>query len=544
MRRGPREENGGDPAAGLDRFELWLERALPPSPGPLWAEGLRLVVRLILGRASWVLGTLCIALGAPWFVFVHRQVDTMVRAAWYRSTATATATASVERVELRLLPGMFDGTIRVIPTVVLSFDAAPPASPDASPDASPSAPSKMSSPASRASKASEPSASQIRVRYQPRGKGLEAFHEWASSASLLYDPLFITPDWRFRWATAQIDAPGFDLLWSDRDADQLTSTAPWNGQTYVENALADLDRPIDLLVGDWTRRSGEGTRLPVRYLPGDAQRVFVADALHHLPPSGGNGASELVSAILLMLPFGLPFWWMGTRLVARGAAPRYRHYFFWVPLALLPFWGDRYLEILERLSPGAAQKNALLSKVGSSQVLPGSDPAGTGPSFDRRQRIDLQSSRFAATLALVDLRRPAKPAANGAVVWRDLEERFATALASADDAAFVRIVEQTSAVESPGGQPAMTPILAEGARRAALDPVRGTAARQAAMQLLRNLLLGPGLDLCHPSFPAYHEDLERLAEHPDAEIAASARQRLKEIDGWIADRQRDFGKTC
>ena len=124
-RRRRRQADGDglpDPAAGLDRLERWIERRLPPIPRPLWAEALVVVLRLLLGRGSWIVGTLFVALGAPWFVLVHRQVDTLVRAAWYRATATATAEARVERVELRLVSGVWDGTQRVVPSVLLSFE--------------------------------------------------------------------------------------------------------------------------------------------------------------------------------------------------------------------------------------------------------------------------------------------------------------------------------------------------------------------------------------------------------------------------------------
>ena len=244
------------------------------------------------------------------------------------------------------------------------------------------------------------------MRYLPHGAGLESHHQWASSPPLLASPPAITPDWRFRWGTAS--TPGFDLLWTDGESTRLETAAPWNGETYLANALADLDRPIDLLVGDWTRDATDGSVLPIRFPPGNPHRIFVADALSHLPPSAGNGFAELVFSLILMVPFGLPFWWFGTRLLSRGVAPRHRHYFVWVPLALLPFWGVRYLEILERLSPGAFERNALLAKVGSTQALPGAKPAGLGPAFDSRRRIDLASSRFAPTLTIADLARPAQ----------------------------------------------------------------------------------------------------------------------------------------
>ncbi|MDQ1348178.1 MAG: hypothetical protein QG573_1552 [Acidobacteriota bacterium] len=525
-RRRRRQADGDglpDPAAGLDRLELWIERRLPPIPRPLWAEALVVVLRLLLGRGSWIVGTLFVALGAPWFVLVHRQVDTMVRAAWYRATATATAEARVERVELRLVSGVWDGTQRVVPSVLLSFE-----------------PRGMEAPATSATGSAE----RIWVRYLPHGEGLEAHHQWGSSPPLLASPPPITPGWRFRWTAADAASPGFDLLWSESEATLLESAAPWNGETFLANALADLDRPIDLLVGDWTRGAEEATRLPVRFRPGNPHRIFVADALSHLPPSAGNGFAELLFSLILVVPFGLPFWWVGTRLISRGVAPRHRHYFVWVPLALLPFWGGRYLEIIERLSPGAFERNALLTKVGSTQVLPGAEPTGPGRARDSRRRVDFASSRFAATLALVDLSRPAQPAANGDAVWRELEARFTAALAGFDDAAFSRALEQTIAAESTGGSPALAPMLAEAARLATLDPARGETAQTAARQLLNFLTYTTSVDHCHPSFRAYREDLERLALHPEPGISGPVRERLTEIDGWIAARQKDWGKVC
>jgi hypothetical protein len=507
------EDGPPDPAAGLDRLEEWIERRLPSSPRPLWAEGVIVVLRLLVGRGSWVLGTLFFAMGAPWFVLIHRQIDTMVRAAWYRSTATATATARVERVELRLITGVWDGVQRVVPSVLLSF------TPGAGGE-------------------------RLWVRYLPHGEGLEAQNQWGSSPPLLASPPTITPGWRFRWADATGTDPGFDLLWSESDAPLFESATPWNGETYLANVLADLDRPIDLLVGDWTRGATDATELKVRFRPESPQRIFVADALSHLPPSGGNGFAEVFFSLLLALPFGLPFWWVGTRLLSRGVAPRHRHLFVWVPLVLLPLWGPRYLEILERLSPGALERNAILAKIGSTQVLPGAEPAGPGPSFDRRRRIDFESSRFAATLALVDLSRPPKRLANGDAVWREVEGRFTRALATLDDDAFARALDRAQAAESWTGPPALLPMLAEGARQAALDPARNAAARAAALQVLGSLTARSAIDLCHPGFRAYREDLERIALLPESGISEPAKERLDEIAEWIAARKRDWGKVC
>ena len=104
--------------------------------------------------------------------------------------------------------------------------------------------------------------------------------------------------------------------------------------------------------------------------------------------------------------------------------------------------------------------------------------------------------------------------------------------------------KQTLIAEFPMGQPALAPVLAEAARLATLDPARGETAREAAWRLLNFLLHSTSVDLCHPGFGAYREGLERLSPHPDPEIAGPARDRLKEIAGWIEARERDWGKVC
>ena len=87
-------------------------------------------------------------------------------------------------------------------------------------------------------------------------------------------------------------------------------------------------------------------------------------------------------------------------------------------------------------------------------------------------------------------------------------------------------------------------MLAEAARLATLDPARGERAKVAARQLLNFLTYRTSVDLCHPSFRAYREDLERLALHPEPEIAGPARERLAEIASWIGARENDWGKIC
>ena len=92
------------------------------------------------------------------------------------------------------------------------------------------------------------------------------------------------------------------------------------------------------------------------------------------------------------------------------------------------------------------------------------------------------------------------------------------------------------------GKPALAPVLGEAARLATLDPARGETAKTAARQLLNFLTYATSVDLCHPSFEAYREGLERLVLHPDAEIVGRARERLNEMDGWIEGAKTGLGE--
>jgi hypothetical protein len=510
-RRNP-DDGPPDPAAALDKLERWIERKLPQPPRPVWADAILIVVRLALGRGSWVVGALFVALGAPWFVYPYRQVESMVRAAWYRQRATETAEAKVERIDVELLPGLSDGTQRVVPRLVLSFDA--------------------------------PGVGPQRVRYWPAGEIYEPFHQWSTSATLMHSPPSLTPAWRFRWSDATSTTPRFDLSWSD--AADAWIRVEWNGKTFLARALDDLDRPVDLLVGDWTRPASEGRTVRVRYAPGDPTRVFAGDQLDHLPPTGSNGWGELVGSFILALPFGLPFYWFGTRLLSRGVTPRWRHLFFWVPLALLPFWGTRYLEVLERLSPGALERNSMVARMGSTQVVPDSHPftERDRPGPARRQALDFTTSRFAPLLRLVDWTPPPTPLADGNAVWRELDRRFSAALDSLDDAAFIALLSSVASAEGWEGAPAVSPVLVAAADRASRDPRRGEEAREWARRLIINVSERAPLGVCHPANDAHEQDLVAASHHPDAEVAKAAATRVQEFSTWKANRLADWHEVC
>lgn len=507
-RRRHRDEEGPpDPARWLDRLDAWLERKLPPPRG----AGATLAVfllRLVIGRGSWLVGALLVAMSAPFFVFPYRQIESMTLALWFRATATATAEARVERAGVRLVPVPEEGGLRGEPYVILAFEP--------------------------------PAGGTVRVAYFFHGEGLEPFHQPYLDAGLFHSYREPSKGWRVRWVDGATGEPAIEVRARGEDLAQLAIVSTWNDQSYLDNAISDLDRPLDWLLAEWRRRPDDDLRLRVRYPPGNPHRLFVGDVLSRLPPTGGRGFTELFFSLLLALPFGVPFWWVGTRLLGAPLPRHLRHFLVWGPLALLPFWGTRYLEVVERLSPGASF-NALARKIGSTQVLPGSIPVESleGP----RQQLDLESSRFAPLLARVDLARPGRPLSPDDA-WRELVERFTAATAALPDAELERVLVHESGGFDFHSRDPVAPVLVETARRAALDPARPEELRGLARRFLIQRLEDDWPPLCSVGYAAKRATLDGLEGFPDAELAAAAAARFAEEREWIEARKRDWGEVC
>lgn len=495
----------------LDGFERWLDRRLP-EPRNLPATVFVFLVRLLLGRASWVAGAFLIAFAAPWIAYSYRQVESMVLAAYYRAAASGRAEARIESFGVRLLPEPGDGAgTRAEPYVILVFR--PPGS-----------------------------APELRIRYLPQGAGLETFHYWMLGPTLFSSPPVYPGNFPFRWIDPRTGAPGFEVQIADRDRLELEQKTPWSELSYREHALLELDRPLDLLLGEWVLPADLPLTAPVRFPPARPGRVFVADVLHGLPPAGRNGWAELLGSSILLGVFGVPVWGWGTRLLGRSLPRRHRHYLIWVPLVLLPFWGTRYLEVAERLAPGVNQLNPLAQKTAITSVLPGAEPMSALDGH--RQRVDFTGSRYAPMLSGVALERPASPLADADAVWRELVRRFTAATAGLPDAEVEAVLSAAIEDVFGNGEAAVAPVLIETARQVSLDPARPGTLREQARSLLIYLLGENWPPLCTAAFAAKRETIEPLDRHPHPEVASAAAAAFESERGFIEARQRDWGEVC
>jgi hypothetical protein len=476
--------------AWVDDLERRVDSWFPPPRSPA-ASVLAALLRFLLGRAGFVVGLFLVAFSAPWFVHPYRQVETMVAAAWFRQQATATTDVRVERIELHLMAHRDGDTgLGVLPSIVLvPFDGSPP------------------------------------LRYFPGG-------HWRADEMVLDDlpselasPLRVTPGWSLPWSAS----PAITLHWDD-DIERMMRAPHPPGMDYMlthrQDLMAVLDRPLDRVMSSWMHETD--ARVGVRLHPSAPQRVFVEDALQHLPPGGGSGAGELFSALAMLLP-ALPFWFLGTRLVARGLPVRHRHVATWLPLLLLPLWGTRYVDFMDRHLPdGRAIEREVRHALGSMQVLPASELEAESEARVVRDRIDPATSRFAEFLAPIDLRRPTQQALDADAAWAELERRFVQQLASLDDEALQALL--TGVFERDYYSWSVAPLMLQAVEQAMRDPARSAEAHAAAEDFLLSFLGSDKFapDTCHPGHPAFIVRLRELASVGLPKIADAAVQRESE----------------
>lgn len=486
--------------AFLDRLALLVD-AWFPLPRSTGAMIVAAVLKAILGRVSWMLGLFLVAFTAPWFVHPYRQMETMIGAAWYRHAATESVQARIEGVEFHVLPRRnSDLGYAMLPSVRLAIDA-----------------------------------NEARLRYFPSG-------HWQSAEAFAHDlppelasPLPLTP----QWTLSYVATDAIDLYWDD-DTDLMMRIPRMAGMQHVpslrEGVLAHFDRPLDLWFARWMRGNDESNLVVVHVDQEEPDRIFVADALQHLPPRGGNGTGELVTTLgMLLLSF--PLWFIGTRLAARDLPVRHRHYATWVPLLLLPLWHTHYLTLMDTYLPnGRALEREVRHALGPMQVLPDSEALETAAPRGLRMRIDRSTSRFSPWLAEADLEPPPQ-ALEAAAAWNDLEARFAAPLARMDDATFGTRLREVLELDYPDW--GFAPILLHGVALQAHSAKRSDEARAAAREYLRVVLGSESLspDVCHPGHAAFLARVEALHSDPDASIAEIARARTRREHERLPERR-------
>lgn len=495
------------PAAGdgLERFEGWLERRWP-EPRSAAATLLLAAVRLMLGRLAWVVGAFLVAMALPWFVFFWRELSAVGGALAWKLFATERTEARIAESGVRLAwpePGQGAG-LRAEPYLVVS----------------------LSQPGSGA------------LLYRPFAGVFEL--------PLLERTLFVTPPAlgggrAIAWRSGPGGAPGLVLRTTPGERQRLMTPDEDGDIPWQNEVVAALDRPLDLLLSDWTRPASAGESVPVRHRSGRPQQLFVDGALEAvLAP--GQAIPALVLLLLLAGFFGGPFFHFGMRLLSRGLAAPWRRGLPWAVVLSLPLWGDGYLRIVERLAPGIHEGFGMLAaRTGWRAALPASQPFA--PQGEEGIPFDLVGSRHAALLAGVDLSRPSGEALDADAAWRTLVARFDTAYAARSDAELAAAFDL--GVTDAHRALAIAPALLEPARRVLGREASSSELRERARALLvATLATARWPLLCDPGYAAQSAQLTGLAGERDPEVAAAARARLDELAGFEEARRRDWGRVC
>ena len=205
---------------------------------------------------------------------------------------------------------------------------------------------------------------------------------------------------------------------------------------------------------------------------------------------------------------------------------RHRHVATWLPLLLLPLWGTRYVDFMDRHLPdGRALEREVRHALGSMQVLPASELQAGSEERVVRERIEPATSRFAEFLAPVDLQPPTPHPMDADAAWIELERRFVQHLSGLEDEALQALL--TGVFERDYYSWSVAPLMLQGVEQAMRSSARSAEARAAAEDFLLSFLGSDTLapDSCHPGHPAFIARLRELASAGAPNIAGAAVQR-------------------
>lgn len=310
------------------------------------------------------------------------------------------------------------------------------------------------------------------------------------------------------------------------EAAWLKAHPPFSGfdarvsHTAWDALVRRLDRPLEYALAGW------GASVPAFPLALDPRAPGEAMPAGFVAARRGLGNPGALPAALLLLGAGTWLWLWGMRVLMAGLPRTALLFAAWLPLLLLPWWGERMPRALAHVQPQVAEIiGDMLADLDVTGRLVASSP-GAAQLAHGGERLNWRvgEGAYADTIGRVTFAAPPVRAVDADAALRQLAETVTTQVRALDPARRAALFERLAADKQAdrfGAALLYLPV----AREAAFDPGHDAAEARAAYRFLDAWVTSP-TDDPWPQYPAFAERVKLwsgLIDVPEPTIANRAR---------------------
>ena len=281
-----------------------------------------------------------------------------------------------------------------------------------------------------------------------------------------------------------------------------------------------LDRPLDHALAGW------GTPMPAFPLALDPQAPGEAMPAAFVAVRRSIGKPGALPAALLLLGAGLWLWLRGMRVLMAGLPRTAVLFAAWLPLLMLPWWGERMPRALARVQPQVAEViGDMLADLDVTGRLVASTPAAAQLAHGGERLVwRVGEGAYADTIGRFTFAVPSSRPVDADAALRDLVEAVSTQMRAFDPAQRAALFDRLAADKKADRYGAALLFL-PAAREAAFDPGHDSAEARSAYRFLDAWVTAPTEDP-RPGDLAFVERVHLwrgLVDAPEPSIANRAR---------------------
>jgi len=318
------------------------------------------------------------------------------------------------------------------------------------------------------------------------------------------------------------------------EAAWLKAHPPFSGfdarvsHTAWDALIRRLDRPLEYALAGW------GVPAPAFPLALDPRAPGEAMPAAFVAARRGIGPPGALPAALLLLGAGLWLWLRGMRVLMAGLPRTAVVFAAWLPLLLLPWWGERMPRALAHVQPQVAEIiGDMLADLDVTGRLVASSP-GAAQLAHGGERLSWRvgEGAYAETIGRITFIAPSAPEADAGVALRRLAEAVTMQVRALDPMQRVAVFDRLAADKQAdrfGAALLYLPV----AREAAFDPGHDASEARAAYRFLDAWVTSP-TDDPWPDRPAFAERLDLwrgLVDVPEPTVANRARSIVEGASG-------------